>query len=326
VVVLGILICASVFAGGTKEGASAKSMAAKPRISVVVMANNSEYWNTVRVGAEQAGKALGADIVFLGPAAESDVIGEVNMVEDQISSGTSALVVAASDKSAFIPSFDKAKAKNIPVVLIDTVVSWNGKVSQMGTDNIAAGYAAGKYLASKLQAGDKVAILRGIMSSPTHDDRANGGVKALKEAGIDVVAILPADSLRSKGVSVTEDLIQSHPDLKGMYATNDEMALGAVQALQAAGKKIPVVGFDAILDATLSILNGGEAATIAQNPVLEGYVGVQAAVAALKGQTVKKVYDTGVQVITQENAKAFMSGMNANLTVGIDPSKYPPIQ
>jgi ribose transport system substrate-binding protein len=298
----------------------------KPRVAVVVMANNSEYWNTVRVGAEQAGKATGADVVFLGPSAESDVIGEVNMVEDQISSGAAALVVAASDKSAFIPSFNKAKGKNIPVVLIDTAVPWGDAVSLVGTDNVAAGGEAGKYLAGKLKSGDKVAVLRGIMSSPTHDDRANGGVKEFKAAGLDVVAVLPADSLRNKGYSVTEDLLQSNPDLKGIYATNDEMALGAQQALQAAGKKIPVVGFDATLDATMSILGGGMSASIAQNPILEGYVGVEMAMAALKKQAVKKRYDTGVQVVTADNAKAFLANMQSALTVGIDRAKYPPIQ
>lgn len=273
----------------------------KIKVSVVLKAANSDYWKIVTAGAEQAGKDLGVDVKVLGPNAETDVTGQISMIEDQIVNKVSALVVAPSQPSSAIAAFDKAKAAGIPVVLADTDANWDSKVSFVGTGNLAGGKQAGEYLAKKLGQGAKVAILRGALGDPTHDERANGAKEMLEAGGVKIVTIQPANSERAMAVSVMENILQANPDIQGVFATNDEMALGALQALQAAKKNIPVVGFDGSPDALKSIKEGKLDASIAQSPYNIGKMSVEAAVKAVKGEQVEKRIDTGTQVINKDN-------------------------
>lgn len=293
--------------GGGKQAAEPKKDdAAKDKkiaVGVVLKAINSDYWKIVTAGAQKAGKDLGVEVKVLGPNAETDVTGQVSMIEDQVVKKVSALVVAPSQPSSAIPAFDKAKAANIPVVLADTDVKWDSKVSFVGTGNLAGGKQAGEYLAKKLGKGAKVAILRGALGDPTHDERANGAKEVMEAAGLNIVTIQPANSERAMGVTVMENILQANKDIQGVFATNDEMALGALQALTAAKKQIPVVGFDGSPDALKSIKEGKLDASIAQSPFNIGKMSVEAAVKAAKGEKVEKRIDTGTEVINKDNVE-----------------------
>ena len=177
------------------------------------------------------------------------------------------------------------------------------KLLLSGTGNQNGGKLAGEYLAKKLGKGAKVVILRGALGDPTHDERANGCIEALKAAGLEVAAIQPANSERAMGVTVMENILQSKQEFAGVFATNDEMALGAVKALETAQNKAPVVGFDASPDALASITDGKLDASIAQSPYNIGYKGVEAAVKAAKGESIDKRIDTGTEVVNKDNAK-----------------------
>lgn len=279
-------------------------------ISVVVKALNSDYWKIVEAGAKAAGKDLGVDVVVLGPSAETAVSEQVSMIEDQITKKVSALAVAPSQPASAIPAFDQAKAANIPVVLIDTDAQWPDKVSFVGTGNYNGGKLAGEFLADKLGKGGKVVILRGAMGDPTHDERANGAIEVMKAKGLDIVDIQPANSERGLGMTVMENILQAHPDIQGMFATNDEMALGALRAIQAAKKQILTVGFDGSPDALKSIAAGELTASIAQSPYNIGYKGVEAAVKAAKGEQVEKRIDTGTSVISKDNVAEEQKKLN----------------
>ncbi|MBE3580650.1 MAG: sugar ABC transporter substrate-binding protein [Thermoanaerobacteraceae bacterium] len=276
------------------------------RVAVIVKALNSDYWHLVEAGAKDAGAKLGVDVTVLGPAAETQVTEQVSMIEDQITKKVSALAVAPSQPSSAIPAFDRAKAQNIPVVLIDTDAPWDSKVSFVGTGNYVGGKQAGEFLAQKLGKGGKIAILRGALGDPTHDERANGAVEVLEAQGLEVVTIQPANSERQMGMSVMENILQANPDIQGVFATNDEMALGALRAIEAAKKNIIVVGFDGSPDALKSIQESKLTASIAQNPYNIGYMGVEAAVKAAKGESVEKRIDTGTKVITKDNVQEEM--------------------
>ncbi|SMB93293.1 monosaccharide ABC transporter substrate-binding protein, CUT2 family [Thermanaeromonas toyohensis ToBE] len=290
-----------------KETAKQETQASgKIRVAVIVKALNSDYWHLVEAGAKDAGAKLGVDVTVLGPAAETQVTEQVSMIEDQITKKVSALAVAPSQPSSAIPAFERAKAQKIPVVLIDTDAPWQDKVSFVGTGNYVGGKQAGEFLAKKLGKGAKIAILRGALGDPTHDERANGAVEVLKAQGLEVVTIQPANSERQMGMSVMENILQAHPDIQGVFATNDEMALGALRAIEAAHKNIIVVGFDGSPDALKSIKEGKLTASIAQNPYNIGYMGVEAAVKAVKGESVDKRIDTGTKVITKENVQEEM--------------------
>lgn len=273
------------------------------KIAVIVKALNSDYWKIVEAGAKAAGKDLGVEVEVLGPSAETAVSEQVSMIEDQITKRVSALAVAPSQPASAIPVFDQAKAAGIPVVLIDTDAQWPDKVSFVGTGNYNGGKLAGEFLAEKLGKGGKVVILRGAMGDPTHDERANGAVEVMKAQGLEIVDTQPANSERGLGMTVMENILQAHPDIQGMFATNDEMALGAFRAIQAAKKQIITVGFDGSPDALKSITAGELTASVAQSPYNIGYKGVEAAVKAAKGEQVDNRIDTGTSVISKDNVE-----------------------
>lgn len=281
-----------------KEG-TAKT---ETRIAVVLKAVNSDYWKQVKAGADDAGKALGIKVDVLGPNAETDIAGQTSIMEDQIVNKASALVVAPSQPSAAVATFDKADAAKIPVLLIDSDADWDKKKSFIGTGNLAGGEVGGKYIAGKLQKGDEVVVLRGALGDKTHDDRTNGAKKAMEDAGLKVVAVQPANSDRNMGMSVMENLIQTNPNIKGVFCSNDEMALGATRALSQAGKKgVVVVGFDGSPDALKAIKAGELTGSVAQSAYNIGKFGVEAAAKVVKGESIDKRIDTGTSMVTSEN-------------------------
>lgn len=221
-------VVSSAFVGcGSKGASESQDTSAKKdgkiSIAVVLKAVNSDYWKMVQAGAMDAGKELGVDVKVLGPNDETDIAGQTSLMEDQIIKKVSALVVAPSQPSAALATFDKADAANIPVVLVDTDAKWDKKKSFVGTGNLAGGQLGGKYLAEKVGKGAEVVIIRGALGDATHDDRVNGAKQELEAAGVKVVEIQPANSDRNKAMSVMENLLQTHPNIKGVFCSNDEM-------------------------------------------------------------------------------------------------------
>ncbi|WP_378955973.1 sugar ABC transporter substrate-binding protein [Pelosinus sp. sgz500959] len=297
------LVVAGCGSSETSKKEEPKKETQKIKIGVVLKALNSDYWKIVEAGAKAAGEKYGVNVTVLGPNAETDVTGQISMIEDQITKKVNGLVVAPSQPASAIPVFNKAKDAKIPVILGDTDANWDGKVSFVGTGNANGGKLAGEYLAKKLGKGGKVVILRGAQGDPTHDERANGCIEALKAAGLEVVAVQPANSERAMAVTVIENILQSKQEFGAVFATNDEMALGAVKALEAAHVTAPVVGFDGSPDALTSITDGKLNASIAQSPYNIGFKGVEAAIKAAKGESVDKRIDTGTEVINTDNVK-----------------------
>lgn len=297
------LVLVGCGSSSTKTNANSQEKPAKKRsVALIVQALNQDYWYIMAAGAQDAAKKNGVDLILMGPKAETDVEQQVSMIEDQISKGVSALVVAPCQPASIGPVFNKAKAKNIPVVLVDTDAPWDDKVAFIGTGNVAAGKEAGKFVASKFTKGDKVAIVRGPMGDPTHDQRIQGFKEIVEAQGISIVSDQPANSERGLATSVMENILQSNPDIKAVFATNDEMAMGAYQAIKTANRtNIMVVGVDGSPDAIKSILVDGVAATAAQEPYKMGYQGVETALQALDGKPVSKNIDTGTILVTKDN-------------------------
>lgn len=273
-------------------------------ISVVLKALNSDYWKIVQAGASDAAKELGVKVNILGPNAETDIAGQASLMEDQIVKNVDALVVAPSQPDAAIAIFDKAYKADIPVLLVDTDANWDKKKSFIGTGNFVGGELGGQYIADKLQQGDEVAIVRGALGDNTHDERVNGAIKSLEAKGLKIVAIQPADSDRNKAMGVLENVLQTNPNIKAVFASNDEMILGVVRALQQANKKdVITVGFDASPDAVTSIKNGELTASVAQSAYNIGKYGVEAAVKYIKGESIDTIIDTGTEIVDSKNAE-----------------------
>ena len=288
---------------------AAAGAAAKPlRIAVVVKAVTSDYWKTVGAGVQNATKAdPSITATFLGPNEETDIEGQIRIIEAQISSKVDAIAVAPSQADQLQPTLQKAVDAGIPVILIDTnIPGFKAQSAFVGTDNALGGKLAGEFIAKKLQKGDEVAIIRGAAGDPVHNLRANSAKDALEAAGIKVVAVQPADSDRAKGQTVAENLLTANPNLKGIYATNDEMALGASNAAKAANKSLIIVGFDASSDALKAIDAGTMSGSIAQFPTKIGELGVVTAAKVARGEKVDSFVNTGVAVVSKDNLSDFM--------------------
>jgi len=281
------------------------------KISVVLKALNSDYWKTVESGAKDAANELGVEVSVVGPSAETQVMEQFNMLQDQLIRDIDVLVVAPLRPTTLTPIFEQAKQSGIPVLLIDTDAPWEGKVTFIGTGNYEAGRQAGEYMLQKLPDGGNVVIIRGAMGDLTHDERTNGFLDAIEGTDIKVVAIQAANSERGMGMDVMQNLLQAHPDIDGVYATNDEMALGALRAIQTAGieKDIVTIGFDGTPDALKSVRDGGLTATIKQDSYMIGYYGIEYAVKYLNGEIVEKEVPVPTLVIDKTNVEEEVANM-----------------
>ena len=291
------------FAAGCSGADKEASGTGEESVAVVLKTLSSPYWKYVEAGAKAAGKDLGVDVKVVGPSAESEVIQQVNMLEDQISQSPGAIVVAPSQPETVVPVLETASQSDLPVLLIDSDAEFAGKTSFIGTENHTAGIEGGKLLASMLQKGDKVVLISGALGNPATDARIKGAKEALEEAGLEVVAEQPGDSDKTKAMSVMENILQKNGDVKGVFAANDDMALGVLRAVEAKGADIKVIGTDGTEEAVESILDGKLAGTIAQSPYNMGYQGVENALKAINGEKVKERIDSGIDIITNENAE-----------------------
>ncbi|GKU82720.1 sugar ABC transporter substrate-binding protein [Niallia sp. NCCP-28] len=281
-------------------------------VGVVLKALNSDHWKFVEAGAKAAGEKYGVKVNVLGPPAETQFLEQVSMMEDQLTQGVDALLVAPSQPASAKPTFEQAKALGIPVLLLDTDADFKDKVSFIGTGNYEAGRLGAEFIAKQVEKGDTVAIIRGAKGDNTHDDRAKGAEEVLKEQGIKVI-IQPADSDRAKGASVMENILTAHSNIAAVYATNEEMALGALRTVQDKNKDVLVIGFDGTPEGLESVENGGLTATVAQDPYMIGYLGVESAYQNANGEKVEKRIDSGAEVITKETVKAKIAKLNERL-------------
>jgi ribose transport system substrate-binding protein len=298
-----VVLLAALCAVSCNRGPSTKTI----DVALVVKALDSEWWQRVKAGAEEAARANpGVRLAVLAPEREINIDQQVGILEDQITRHAAVLAVAPAGVSEILPVLDKAKAAGIPVVILDTDINWPSKVAFVGADNRHAGRLAGEYIAKLLGGKGKVAVIRGILGVATHEDRLAGFQQAIAAApGIQLVAVQPANSERALGMSVMENLLTTYPGLNAVFATNDQMALGAVEAIAARGLtgKISVVGVDATGEAIHAIEAGRLAGDVALHPEALGNKAVTAAIQAAKGQPVDRLITTGETLITKENAR-----------------------
>lgn len=264
------------------------------------------FWAAVEAGAMEKGKEAGVDVVVLAPPQESDVQAQIAQIEDQIAKGVDGIALAPTDPNALAPVVDAAKAKGIPVVFVDTR-GVNEGVTFIGTNNEAGAKLAADFICSKIEKGSDVAILQGIVTQSTGQARADGAKAGLTGCGLNVVAEQTAEWDRAKGMAVTENILTGNPNLKAIFASNDNMALGAIEALKNANKlkDIMVVGFDANPDAAASILAGELTASVAQAPKNMGGFGIDALIKLKKGETLDAWVDTGTVLVDASNAEQY---------------------
>ncbi|MDR2159132.1 MAG: sugar ABC transporter substrate-binding protein [Treponema sp.] len=295
-----MFVCVTgVFGGGKQQ--QQQGGGGKLRVAVVLKTLSSTYWQTVLSGAEKAAAELGVELVPLGPPTEDDAIAQTNMVEDVITQKVDAIVFSPCQPEGAVTVLNKARDAGVPVVVIDTPMpaSYTSAVTYIGSNNYQIGVLGAKEMLKVLKSGAKVLVLEGAPGNVAMTDRAEGAEKTFKDAGVVIVSRQPAYSDRERAYSITQNVLQT-TDLDGVFAANDEQALGAYRAITQAGKKAVVCGVDGNPDAKESVDKGELFATVAQSADQMGYLAVKYAVQYVKGdRNIEKMIDAPTPVYTK---------------------------
>jgi ribose transport system substrate-binding protein len=260
---------------------------------------NNPFFVSLKEGAEQAAEEAGAKLIVAD--AQDDSAKQLNDVEDLIQKKVDILLINPTDSHAVSSAVESANQAGIPVITVDRESEGGETVAHIASDNVSGGKMAGEYILEQLGGKGNIVELEGIPGTSAARDRGKGFHEAVDgKSGVKVVASQPADFNRAKGLNVMENILQSHKDIQAVFAHNDEMALGALEAIQAAKKDILVVGFDAIEDAVKAVEKGDMAATIAQKPEEMGRVAAEVAIKAAKGEKVEKFYPVELELIAKE--------------------------
>lgn len=300
--VLGVLVSlflvAVLVVGCT--GGTTPEQGQQEKIGLVISTLDNPFFVTLRDGAQQKADELGYELIVLD--SQNDSAKEYSNVQDVLQQGISLLLINPVDSDAVANAVKLANDADIPVITLDRGANGGEVVTHIASDNVAGGKMAGEYIVQQLGGEGKVVQLEGIPGASSARDRGTGFMEAVEGTEIELVASQPADFDRTKGMTVMQNILQAQPEIDAIFAQNDEMALGAIQAIESAGRQgIMVVGFDAIDDALQAIKDGKMAATVAQQPDRIGSLGVEYADKVLKGEEVPTYIPVDLKLITKDN-------------------------
>ncbi|MCA0981541.1 MULTISPECIES: ribose ABC transporter substrate-binding protein RbsB [Exiguobacterium] len=264
-------------------------------IGLSISTLNNPFFVALKEGAEEQANEMDATLTVAD--AQNDAAKQVNDVEDMIQKGMDLILINPTDSEAVGAAVQAANDAGIPVITVDRNAETGEVVAHVASDNVAGGQLAGDYMVELVGEGQKVVELEGIPGASATRDRGQGFNEAI-DGKLEVVAKQSANFDRAEGLTVMENILQDNKDIVAVFAHNDEMALGAVQALEAAGMSdVKVIGFDATDDAVKAVEGGTMAATVAQKPAEIGKLGVEAAINHLKGETVEENIPVELELI-----------------------------
>lgn len=287
----------------------AASFAQDVTIPIIVKDTTSFYWQIVLAGARQAGKDLGVNVPELGAQSESDINGQISILENAVAGAPAAVVISPTEFKALGKPIDEA-AKAVPIIGIDSGADSKAFTSFLTTDNVQGGRIAADGLAAAIKAATgkeegEVAIITSLPGVGSLDQRREGFLDQMKTKypGIKVTVDRFADGQATTGLNMMTDLITANPNIVGVFASNLIMAQGVGQAIaeNKLGDKIKVIGFDSDEKTVGFLKEGVLAGLVVQDPYRMGYDGVKTALAVSKGEKVETFVDTGANLVTQAN-------------------------
>lgn len=264
------------------------------KIGFSISTLNNPFFVTLNEGAKEKANELGVSLIIID--AQDNAAKQASDVEDLIQQGVDLIMINPTDSEAVASAVEAANNVNIPVITVDRNSEGGQVLSHIASDNAAGGELAAEYLVELIGEGAKVAELEGISGSSAARDRG-AGFNAIAAEKLDVVTKQTANFNRGEGLTVMENILQGHPNIKGVFAHNDEMALGALEAIKVSGKNVIVIGFDATEDAVKAVENGELAGTIAQKPDLIGQTAIETAVQALEGNMVEEFIPVELELV-----------------------------
>ncbi|MCD1127621.1 ribose ABC transporter substrate-binding protein RbsB [Jinshanibacter sp. LJY008] len=290
---LAMLVSATALTLSVSAGAMAKD-----NIALVVSTLNNPFFVSMKDGAQKKADELGYNLIVLD--SQNNPAKELGNVQDLTVRGTKLLLINPTDSDAVGNAVMMANKAKIPVVTLDRAANKGEVASHVASDNVAGGKMAGEFIAKKLGNDAKVIQLEGITGTSAARERGEGFKQSMTDHPFKLLASQPADFDRTKGLNVMQNLLTAHADVQAVFAQNDEMALGAMRALQTAGKKdVLIVGFDGTNDGIKAVKSGRMGATIAQQPELIGSMGVEVADKILKGEKVEASNPVALKLITE---------------------------
>jgi len=306
--IVSVIICGIILISGCQRRQA--NMDDQETIAFVMKTLNNPFFIDMQKGALKAADSLGIQLIVQAAEREVDVEKQLQIVENLIQRKVSAICLTPSGSREIVAGIIKANKANIPVLIVDTRVDKktlaesNGHYTTfIGSDNIDGGRIAAKFIVDKLNGIGLIAILEGIPGHETGDARLKGFWEVVNNnSGIQVVASQTANWERDQGYNVFQNILQGNPNIEALFACNDMMALGAVEAIASAGKtgQVFVVGFDAVTDAREAIRKGQMAASIAQHPYDMGYTAVIKAHEAVQGIHMEKEIPITIELISRE--------------------------
>ncbi len=298
-----LIVFAAVFLLNCQRGGDGK-----PAIALVMKTLNNPFFIEMERGARKVADSLGINLISQAAEREVDVEKQMQIIENLIQRRVLAICVSPSGSREIVPAICKANQAGIPVLAIDTRVdqatldeSGCSVATNIGSDNFHGGRIAGEFIVNTLNSKGKVAILEGIPGHESGDERLSGFHSAVDEVpGIEIVASQTADWERNKGFNVFQNLLQAHQEIDAVFACNDMMALGAIEAIKAANlnREIKVVGFDATKDGRAAIEQGEMTASIAQNPYEMGRLAIINANKLINDQSIPDYIPVKIELVT----------------------------
>lgn len=282
----------SPFLENAKDDATNEKVSFKIGFSISTL--NNPFFVTLSEGAKANAQEQGVGISIVD--AQDDASKQASDIEDLIQQGVDLILINPVDSSAVGSAVEAANSAGIPVITVDRSAESGEVVSHIASDNVAGGVLAGEYLLELVGEGAKVAMLEGVAGSSAARDRGEGFLTAI-DGKVEIVSSLTANFDRGEGLTVMENMLQANPQIQGVFAQNDEMALGALEAIEASGKNIKVIGFDATDDALKKVEEGKLAATVAQKPDEIGKAAIDTAVAYLNGETVEEFVPVELELV-----------------------------
>mgnify|MGYP000226631507 FL=1 len=311
VMLFSLCACSSTDTGSGDAGGETAEGGSKPVSELkvgVVMKSFDEFQQAVMDGATAAAVEAGIpeeNVTCVAPNNESEIMAQVTSVEDMISQNVDILLVAANQADTLMNPLTTAAEKGIKIVMVDTdAPDFTEKVTYIGTDNYEAGYEGAKEFGTRLGGGKNVVILRGKLGDPNHEKRTEGLIAGLEETGNTVLETQDANCESDKAANAMEAFMTKYPDqIDAVMVTSDSMAVGAAQAIKAAGMgdRIQVCGFDGF-QAAIDLVGTGEISMIiAQRPEEIGRKGIECGLGALEGETYDSYINTGIEIIDSSN-------------------------
>lgn len=276
----------------------------KPKIVVVLQELNTDHSKIVKAGIEKGFVDFDIDGKVIAPDSKYSASNQVTMLKEVLKQKPDALIVTPTQSSAAIPVFKEFQKKNIPVIMLNQDAQWENQTTFVGTDPLRLGKLAGELLSSLTQPGDQVAFIFETKDNFVENDQIKTAKEVLESVGVKVVMEQQGHDEFGNMKSGMSNILHNYPDIKGVFATNDSIALNALKVIEEKELKIPIIGTEGVGEMLKAIDEKRLDVTLSQNPYDTGYLSVDIALKVIKGEYIEKRIDGGVDIITKDNAKS----------------------